>query len=160
MEIGIADSTAAPSEFDVKGQIIKLYPLRRKHWGEIQRWIQDEIEERAKRAIRNDDKITPKEQQAILVAANESAGAVNVMNTILLGGKTPLTTLEGMLRVIQQSVNVGQSITLDEIELLFKNDIELIMDVYAKVRSLSFPALFTEPAEKVGQPENPPLANS
>jgi hypothetical protein len=158
MAIGTADLTAAPSDFDVNGKKLKLYPLRCKNWGGIERWIQDEIMLRAERTIKNDTSLDRQRQQAILSAANEAAGAVNVINTILIGGKTPLTTLEGMLRMIQQSVNIGQQMTLDELEVLFKGDVMLIMDAYSKVRSLSFPALFNE-TEKVGQSENPTPAS-
>ena len=67
-----ADATAAPTTLTVKGQKIRLKPLRNRDYGEFERWVQDQVVDIAKRNIRDMDD----ERATVLLnaAINEASG--------------------------------------------------------------------------------------
>jgi hypothetical protein len=157
--MSVSESTAAPTEFESKGKKFNLYPLRFENWGEVERWIKDEMVMRGKRAIA-DAILTASQRDSIMAVAFRESREVSIIDYVLEGGKTPLTTLEGMLRVIHQSVNRGQEnkklwLTISDIEDWLGGSVKTTMSVYKIVRDISYPEYFQEPT-KDALPVNPP----
>jgi len=142
--MGLAESTGAPVEYELRGEKIMLSPLTFLDWGKLEQWMRSQVISAAAASL-ND--ISADKWSTVMKAANWTAARLSVTKCLLGGSvdedKEPavfLRSIEGMLRMILLSMQHERKIDLSEISALLGSDMESLVDMWAKVMDISMPS--------------------
>ncbi len=173
MSSELTEATAAPIEFDCRGETLTLHPLRFLEWGKLEQWMRSCVIKAARDTIKGAD-LSDAEKTLIIRDALRYSTTISVLSCLsTMIKKRPGTekkaaeqkaeisdemaffgSFEGMLRTVLLSVEKGREITIEELDKLFGSDTMLIAEAFSEVLRIS---LGTEQEDKASE-KNPETA--
>lgn len=131
--MGLAQMTAAPSEFTVDGKTYYLSPLADEDFGQFERWVQDRYLDVAKRNLGG---LGKEDREALLKNAYEKAAELTISSPEALN---LMTTTDGSAKLLHLSLlRRHPDITFQEVTQLVTNPtvVRISMD---RIKDLNAP---------------------
>lgn len=147
--------TAAPVTMEINGKEEKLYPLRFSEWGELERWMRQQIILTARDSIEG---LSEKDALIIMKSAHQAASQVSVLQSIRSqedGALAYLKSFEGMLRALHLSLRTDgseQAKPKYEFQVLqksYRDGLTKLTNIFITLLDISFPEIFGKALEEV-----------
>lgn len=145
----LAEATAAPQEFEYKGETLLLYPLRLVDIGQLDRWLRSEFQRTAFETLDGMEmpEVERRKREGI---ALETAQRITLWHDDTRRGL--VASLPMLTRIAWLSLRRGgDALDLAGAEAMFGNDLETLVNIFDIVFHISWPELASRADAEVGQ---------